>query len=67
MILCTLNFLVFCFVLPSLLHVIRQLAVHGSDQLEKPNLLWSLHTLIFTFDDLCTNLMLSLCYFCDVS
>ena len=34
MILCTLNFLVFCFVLLSQLHVIRQLPARGSDQLE---------------------------------
>ena len=60
-----LNFLVFCFVLLSLLHVISQLlAARGSDQLESLSSFG--HCAHFTFDDLC-NLMLSLCYFCDVS
>ena len=60
----TLNCLVFCFVLLSLLHVIRQLAARGSDQLESLSSFG--HCAHFTFDDL-WNLMLSLCYFCDVS
>ena len=64
MILYTLNFLVFCFVLLSLLHVIRQLAARGSDQLESLSSFG--HCAHFTFGDL-YNLMLSLSNFCDVS